>query len=66
MAIYIIKYKLCKEFYVGKTETTIRQRLKVRLRMIRNFYPFKFNCNSDVKHFNLAGHDYFSRELSFN
>jgi hypothetical protein len=60
MAIYIIKCNFCSKFYVGKTETTIRQRMRVHLSMIRNYYPFKYNCGSDIKHLNLIEHDYTS------
>ena len=58
MAIYIIKCKLCNELYIGKTENRIEKRLKVHLSMIRNFFPFKYNCHSDIEHFNLKNHDY--------
>ena len=61
MAIYIIKCTLCDELYVGKTEMTIEKRLKVHLSMIRNFQPFKYNCCSDVFHFNLKDHDYLTQ-----
>jgi hypothetical protein len=47
-----------KNLNVGKTEATIRQRMRVHLRMIRNYYPFKYNCESDIKHFNLIEHYY--------
>ena len=58
MSLYIIKCLLCNELYVGKTENSIEKRIKVHLSMIRNFYPFKYNCKSDIDHFNLKNHDY--------
>ena len=58
MAIYIIKCNLCNEFNVRKTETTFRQRMRVHLSMIRNYFSLKYNCESDIKHFNLIEHDY--------
>jgi hypothetical protein len=58
MAIYIIRCTLCNAFYIGKTETTIKKRLKLHFSMIRNFLPFKYNCHSDIDHFNLVDHNY--------
>ncbi len=42
MAIYIIKFNLCNDFNVGKSEITIRKRMRVHLSMIRNDFPFKY------------------------
>ena len=58
MAIYIIRCLFCDEIYIGKTEMTIEKRLQVHLSMIKNFFPFKYNCISDISHFNLNGHNY--------
>ena len=57
MAIYIIKSNLCNEL-CWKTETTIRQRMRVHLSRIRNYFPFEYNCESDIKQFDLIDHDY--------
>ena len=58
MALYIIKCLLCNELYIGKTENTIKKRMQVHFSMIRNFFPFKYKCKSDIEHFNLINHNY--------
>ena len=63
--VYIIKCKLCNEYYVGHTEKSARIRLKQHIRAIIKFKPYIHYTNEVGHHFNLYGHDYI-RDFQFS
>jgi predicted GIY-YIG superfamily endonuclease len=62
--VYIIKCKLCNEFYIGQSEKSARIRLKQHIRAIVKFKPFIRYTNEVGYHFNLKGHNYL-RDFEF-
>ena len=63
--VYIIKCKLCNDYYVGHTEKSARIRLKQHIRAIVNFKPYTHYTNEVGHHFNLNGHNYI-KDFSFS
>jgi len=63
--VYIIKCKLCNEYYVDHTEKSARIRLKQHIRAIIKFKPYIHYTNEVGYHFNLKGHNYI-RDFQFS